>query len=159
MTKLAPRRAVLVAGAAAVAVTDLLVKAWAESALEAGLALGPVDLVLSHNPGVAFSLGADAPAALVVALTGLVIVAIAVVAWRAAPTWDCWRLAAVTAILGGGCGNWIDRSLDGVVTDYLHSGWWPTLNLADTAIVTGVVLLALLELRSPRQPAGTDTSG
>lgn len=51
MTKLAPRRAVLVAGAAAVAVTDLLVKAWAESALEAGLALGPVDLVLSHNPG------------------------------------------------------------------------------------------------------------
>ena len=33
--------------------------------------------------------------------------------------------------------------MDGVVTDYLHTGWWPTFNLADTAIVVGALLLVL----------------
>lgn len=35
----------------------------------------------------------------------------------------------------------------GVVTDYFHSGWFPTFNLADTAIVTGAGLLVLTTAR------------
>ncbi|WP_131104457.1 signal peptidase II [Ornithinimicrobium sufpigmenti] len=153
-------RAALCVGAGAVAVLDLGGKAWAERALATRrLEAGPVDLVLGYNPGVAFSLGADAPAALVLTVTGLVIATIAALAWRAAPTWTPWRVIAVAAVLGGALGNFIDRALDGVVTDYLHTGWWPTFNLADTAIVTGAVLLVLLELRPPRHPVRTDTRG
>lgn len=137
---------------------DLGVKAWAERALVAGRReAGPVDLVLGYNPGVAFSLGAGAPAMLVLTLTGLIVGTIVVLAWRGAPAWTWGRVTAVTAILGGALGNLIDRALDGVVTDYLHTGWWPTFNLADALIVTGAVLLVMLELRPPRRPAARET--
>ena len=45
----------------------------------------------------------------------------------------------------------VDRARDGVVTDYLHTGWWPTFNLADTFLVTGFIVIALLHAR-PEQP-------
>ena len=35
----------------------------------------------------------------------------------------------------------IDRTVDGRVTDYFHTGWWPTFNLADTYLTCGVVLV------------------
>jgi signal peptidase II len=38
-----------------------------------------------------------------------------------------------------------------MVTDYLHTGWWPTFNLADALIVRGAVLLVLATVL--RQPA------
>ncbi len=44
-------------------------------------------------------------------------------------------------ILGGAIGNLIDRILFGAVTDFISIGWWPTFNLADSALVVGVVLL------------------
>ena len=47
--------------------------------------------------------------------------------------------------------NLTDRLGDGVVTDYLHSGWWPTFNLPDVAIVAGSVLLVLAEFRRPAE--------
>ncbi len=40
---------------------------------------------------------------------------------------------------GGAAANLVDRAADGVVTDYLHSSWWPTFNLADTFIVLGAI--------------------
>ncbi len=36
------------------------------------------------------------------------------------------ELAALVLILGGAVANLADRAADGVVTDYLHTGWWPT---------------------------------
>ena len=48
---------------------------------------------------------------------------------------------ALAALLTGALANLADRASDGVVTDYLHTGWWPTFNLADTLIVIGGVLL------------------
>ena len=39
---------------------------------------------------------------------------------------------------------------DGVVTDYLHTGWWPTFNLADTFLVAGFIVIALLHARPER---------
>ncbi|MDI3422275.1 signal peptidase II [Streptomyces luteolus] len=49
--------------------------------------------------------------------------------------------------------NLIDRAADGVVTDYLHSGWWPTFNLADAFIVCGGLLLVALSWRD-HEPQG-----
>lgn len=42
-----------------------------------------------------------------------------------------------------------DRAGLGVVTDYMHSGRFPALNLANTAIVTGAALRVLTTRRQP----------
>jgi len=127
---------------------DLTAKVWAQNQLSAtGVELGPVDLRLGYNSGVAFSVGANAPAWLVVAVTAAITAAVAVFAWRAARHGGRAELAALALILGGAVANLADRAADGVVTDYLHTGWWPTFNLADTAIVTGALLFAVTAWR------------
>ena len=150
------RRALLLGAAAAVAGIDLAAKAWAKRSLPpGGIEAGPVDLRLAYNSGVAFSAGADAPAALVLTVTAVVTAAVAVFAWRAAPRGSRTHLAAIALLLGGAVANLVDRAGDGVVTDYLHTGWWPTFNLADTAIITAAILLAMTSWRRGRsdQPA------
>ncbi|HEY8425972.1 MAG TPA: signal peptidase II [Limnochordales bacterium] len=42
---------------------------------------------------------------------------------------------------GGASGNLVDRLRDGAVLDFIDVAAWPVFNLADTAIVAGVVLL------------------
>lgn len=49
--------------------------------------------------------------------------------------------------LGGAIGNLIDRIRLGHVTDFLDFGPWPIFNLADTAIVAGVVVLGWMMLQ------------
>lgn len=151
------RRVVAGTIAASVVAVDLSAKAWAQSALQGRVVpLGPVDLRLAYNPGVAFSVGASAPAGTVLAVTALITVAVAVFAWRTAATPDRGRLGALALVLGGAVANVVDRGRDGVVTDYLHSGWFPTFNLADTAIVVGAGLLVLSSLRHGGASDGDD---
>jgi len=146
----ARRRAGLLIGAAAVASTDLVAKAWAQQSLPpSGVEVGPVDFVLAYNPGIAFSVAADAPRALVITITSAITLAVAAVAWRVARESTQIMTAALAAILGGAVANVVDRAGDGVVTDYLHTGWWPTFNLADAAIVTGAALLVLTSWQRP----------
>ena len=63
-----------------------------------------------------------------------------------------WALAL---ILGGAVGNVIDRVLHGYVVDFIqvHShGWYfPSFNVADSAITVGAVLLIIDELRRVRR--------
>ena len=66
-----------------------------------------------------------------------------------------WLAAALTA--GGALGNVIDRIQGGSVVDMLHTGWWPTFNLADVFICIGVAVLALSAVRNKNEddlPAG-----
>nr|WP_321573397.1 signal peptidase II [Georgenia subflava] len=127
---------------------DLGLKAWAGRALADGQAveLGPVQLRLGFNSGVAFSLGANLPAGVVLGVTGLIIVAMAIFAWRATRTATLPARLALAAILAGAVANLLDRAADGVVTDYLHTGWFPTFNLADVFIIAGAVALVLVSL-------------
>ncbi|AEI10791.1 MULTISPECIES: signal peptidase II [Cellulomonas] len=144
----AGRRVAAALGVTLVAAVDLAAKAWAVAALQDRvIPVGPVDLRLAYNPGVAFSVGAGAPTWLVLTVTSLVTAAVGVVAWRTAAAPSRERLAALALVLGGAVANLVDRAGDGVVTDYLHSGWFPTFNLADTAIVIGAALLVLTGLR------------
>nr|WP_024127510.1 signal peptidase II [Streptomyces sp. F12]AHE40246.1 Putative signal peptidase [Streptomyces sp. F12] len=144
------RRIGMLVVAAAFASADLGLKVWAERALADGpIEGGPLDLQLAHNPGVAFSVGASAPGWMVLAVTGLITTAVAVALWRTAPTARRLWGIALAAILGGAVANLIDRTADGVVTDYLHSGWWPTFNLADTFIVLGGLAVVALSFREP----------
>ncbi|MFP5319146.1 MAG: signal peptidase II [Acidimicrobiia bacterium] len=138
---------------AAVAIAvDLATKAWATTALaDRGIDLpGPLDLRLAYNRGVAFGLFDGAPPVLMIALTGALTVVLGLMAWRAA-------IPAVPAglMLGGAVANLLDRLIGGSVVDVLHTGWWPTFNLADSFITVGAGLLALLSLRPERDEQAT----
>ena len=52
----------------------------------------------------------------------------------------------VGLILGGALGNLADRARDGAVIDFIDPIAWPAFNLADAAIVVGVLgLLYVVE--------------
>lgn len=140
------RRRAFVAVAVAAASMDLISKLAASRWLrDRAIDLpGPLDLRLGHNPGVAFGLGNAAPPWLMVTLTALVAAGIAVAGWRG----KFASMIGVGLVVGGAVANVIDRSEAGSVVDMLYLGWWPTFNLADVWITTGVGLLMLGELRN-----------
>ncbi|GAC1363635.1 MAG: hypothetical protein NVSMB32_05390 [Actinomycetota bacterium] len=133
---------------------DQVSKALAASLLASGQPALPVggffDLQLTRNPGGAF--GILASSTLLFFLATIVIVA-AVLVWGLrtgqAPL-------ALGLVAGGGLGNLLDRifrspgGLHGKVVDFIHFHFWPTFNLADSAIVIGVGMLIVLELRPRR---------
>ena len=140
------RRALLAFTAAGVAAMDLVIKAVAERRLRSPLDLGLIQLQLVHNPGVAFSVGQALPAWTVLALTASIALALLAYAWAVVPDSRPVARLALGVVLGGALGNLLDRASDGVVTDYLHTGWFPTFNLADTLIVVGAATLTLTHL-------------
>lgn len=145
----------MLVSAAVLAAADLGIKALAEALLSNGATvdLGLVNLKLLYNTGVAFSLGADLAPWLVVAATATIVLAMAWYAVSTAPAMPALSRAGAAMVLGGGAGNLVDR-LDGRgVVDYLHSGWFPTFNLADVFVTAGVGLYILgTLLASPEQP-------
>ncbi|MCO4254523.1 signal peptidase II [Pseudarthrobacter cellobiosi] len=150
-------RTVLLLVAAVLAAADLVVKAVAEALLSTGTTadLGPINIRLLYNRGVAFSLGADLAPWVVIAATGLIIAALIWYTVSSAPIMTGLSRAGASLLLGGAVGNFIDR-LDGQgVVDYLHSGWFPTFNLADAFVTTGVALLVLGTI-FPRRPQTGD---
>ena len=46
--------------------------------------------------------------------------------------------------------NVADRAQGGTVVDMLYTGWWPTFNVADIAIVCGGIALVITGLRATR---------
>jgi signal peptidase II len=53
--------------------------------------------------------------------------------------------------LGGALGNLIDRFTQGAVTDFLDFGPWPVFNIADAAVVAGVILMGYVLLQDERK--------
>ena len=149
-------RTVLLLWAALLAGADLTVKALAEAVLSNGTTtdLGPISIRLLYNRGVAFSLGADLAPWIVIAATGLIIAALTWYTVSSAPAMTGLSRAGAVLLLGGAVGNFIDRLDGNGVVDYLHSGWFPTFNLADVFVTTGVVLLILGTIRSPPTRTG-----
>ena len=62
---------------------------------------------------------------------------------------------ALSSILGGAVGNVVDRLMHGYVVDFLqfhYAGWYfPSFNLADSAITVGAACLILDELLRVRR--------
>ena len=106
--------------------------------------LGPLDLTLSHNRGVAFGL-ASGGGGLLVALTMAALAFVAYLFSRDPTRWGMW--VAVGLLAGGAIGNLADRIRDGAVVDYVDFLSWPPFNLADVSITAGVLLLAWSYLR------------
>ena len=62
---------------------------------------------------------------------------------------DLPQVFALSAVFGGAIGNYIDRLRFKYVIDFLDFHWkeaytWPAFNVADMAIVGGVMLLLLI---------------
>lgn len=145
------RRVTVLVVAASAAVIDLGAKAVSEARLsDSTVDLGLLELRLGYNDGVAFSMGRTLPVGVIVAATAAISLAIIAYAWRRAPYAGPVERIAGGAIIGGAVANVLDRARDGVVTDYLHTGWWPTFNLADTFLVTGLLVIGGLQLRPER---------
>lgn len=133
------RRTMAVA-AVSVLVADAASKVWASAFLVAPVPLvGSLSLQLGHNPGVAFGIGSALPVWAVLVVTGVLCGGIA---WAG---WAGWLQPPLAAglIVGGAVGNLVDRMFGGSVVDMIHLTWWPTFNLADVAICTGVALMAV----------------
>lgn len=120
---------------------------------------GLLNLIHTHNPGVAFSMFANAHSPAVRFL--LVLFSVGVIVFL------FWLLAAGRAggkmgqigmalIIGGAVGNVVDRLTQRGVTDFidLHLGsyHWPTFNVADSAIVVGAALVLLELFRDWNRP-------
>ncbi|OZD70506.1 signal peptidase II [Rhodococcus sp. 06-1059B-a] len=120
----------------------LAVGYWAQEALPSSpIPLPVLELRLAFNRGVAFSLGNSLPLWVIVAVTATITAGLAVYGWRSAGRGNRVTTVALALILAGALSNVLDRIVDGAVTDYFHTGWWPTFNLADVYITIGVVLL------------------
>lgn len=105
-------------------------------------------LTYIHNPGAAFGIHVgDHSRYLFMALSVAALAALLLM-YRATPPGDRVRLTAIALITGGALGNLADRirSARGVI-DFLDVGIgtvrWPVFNIADVAVTTGAVLLAL----------------
>lgn len=106
--------------------------------------LGPLELTLSHNRGVAFGLAGGAGIGLVLLTLG----ALGLIGYlfaRDPGRPGMWVASGMVA--GGALGNLADRIFAGEVTDYIAVGSWPPFNLADIAITCGVLLLAWIYVR------------
>lgn len=149
----------LLGAAAAVLALDQITKQLALAALADGdyeVIPGILWFRLAFNSGGAFGILQGVPEFFLVA-TALVVVVILVWAHRL----EDRRLAVPLGILlGGGLGNVADRlfrGFDGRVVDFIDLRWWPTFNVADMAIVSGIALTLLLSARSAgREPASSE---
>ncbi|NBU89639.1 MAG: lipoprotein signal peptidase [Betaproteobacteria bacterium] len=119
---------------------------------------GFFNLVRVHNTGAAFSFLAQAGGWQRWFFVGLGAAASVFIVWmlKSHPTQKLFCFA-VSMILGGALGNVIDRLLHGHVVDFLQfrfgfleplfpGGYFPSFNVADSAITLGAICLILDEI-------------
>ena len=124
---------------------------------------GWFNLVRAHNAGAAFSFLANAGGWQRWFFVGLGVLASGFIVWmlRSHPTQKLFCFA-VSMIMGGALGNVIDRLLHGHVVDFLQfhfdflaplfpGGYFPSFNLADSAITFGAACLILDEVLRVRR--------
>jgi signal peptidase II len=105
-------------------------------------------LTYIYNPGAAFGLHLGERSRFIFLALALVAVVVLFFMYRSTPVSDRMRRLAVALVTGGALGNVVDRirSPRGVV-DFLDFGIgelrWPVFNVADMAVTTGAILLAI----------------
>jgi signal peptidase II len=114
------------------------------------------NLVRAHNAGAAFSFLAGAAGWQRWFFVGLGVAASIFIVWmlKTHPGQTLFCLA-VSLILGGALGNVIDRLMHGYVVDFLQVHWrgwyFPSFNVADSAITLGAASLILDEILRVRR--------
>jgi signal peptidase II len=143
-----------------VVLLDQLTKWWAKETLVAGPCgvdgdgcihlVGSLRLHLVFNTGAAFSTGGGLGP-----LFGLIAFCMALFLLNMARSRsDVVGPVILGVISGGALGNLVDRLaraedgfLTGSVVDFIDAQWWPVFNVADSAVVVGVLLFAVLAFR------------
>ncbi len=135
----------------ALIVFDQWTKGWIERHYELG-EYTPVffwlDIIRLHNPGAAFSFLADASGwqrwfftIFAVGVSVMLVIWLRKVRLKTEPI----LAIALALVLSGAVGNVIDRIEHGYVVDFIHVHWqqayFPAVNVADSAITTGAILL------------------
>lgn len=150
-------------GAVAIAAADQAIKSVVLTAQPHVTVIpGFFAISLATNTGAAFSLFREFPRILTV--SGILVLAgLLGYLWQQAGAATRLERTAVSLLMGGAMGNLIDRLRLGYVVDYLDvfvgDDHWPTFNLADSAVSTGIACLVLVMLRGrlaalDRPPAG-----
>ncbi len=114
----------------------------------------------TYNPGAAFSFLAEAGgwqkyffATLAIGISGMLTY------WLSRTPRGHWREALpFSLVIGGALGNLIDRLLHGHVVDFIQWHWkevyyYPSFNIADSAIVGGAIALVVFGVFSSRSKA------
>ena len=121
------------------------------------------NIVRAHNAGAAFSFLAGASGWQRWFFVGLGLVAAVFIIWMLRRHGEQKLFSfALVMILGGALGNVIDRLLHGHVVDFLQfhwrfleplfpGGYFPSFNVADSAITLGAICLIVDELRRVRR--------
>ncbi len=116
-----------------------------------------LNMTLHFNTGAAFSFLSDAGGWqrwFFSAVAGIASAVIAVWLTRLRPQ-ETLLAASLSLILGGAIGNLCDRLQFGYVVDFIsvhyHAWYYPTFNVADSAVTVGAVLMILDTLRQWRE--------
>lgn len=108
---------------------------------------GFFSLVLAFNTGAAFSFLRDVEGWPRYLFSAVAIAAGCLIVWLLRRGGDRWYCAGLALILGGAAGNLWDRLTLGHVVDFLLFHWdrwyYPTFNVADSAITVGAAFLIL----------------
>jgi len=115
---------------------------------------GWVKLTYVENHGAAFGLLQNQ--SLFFIAVGLLVVAGILIGHRFVPAHQTALAVCLGMQLGGATGNMLDRIRYGHVFDFVDLSFWPVFNVADSAIVIGVMILAYHLLSSPSEqhPSG-----
>jgi signal peptidase II len=140
-------------------VTKALVKAKLPLYDSVNVIPGMLDITHATNTGAAFGIlnGVEFPyKAVVMVLVALIALAAVGLYALSLPAEQRVARAGLALILGGACGNLIDRAVAGRVLDFVDVYWrdyhfW-AFNVADSAITVGVALMLLDVLGVGRAP-------
>ena len=154
---------VFILTAAAVLVIDQLAKFVVRStmALEAHVPLwqNVFRLTYVHNPGAAFGLFPGGRPVFI--LTTMLVLFVVAAYWRRVRPTQWPVVIALALVTAGALGNLIDRAALGFVTDFFDFNLidFPVFNVADSAVVVGVIMLMGWILFGPEPSGGRTTGG
>ncbi len=139
-------------------VLDLVTKYWVESTLEFGQSIpltGFFNLVLTYNPGAAFSFLSDQSGWQRWFLSGIAgSAALLIIYLLNRYQHEQLFCLSLSLILGGALGNLYDRITLGHVVDfldfYIGTYHWPAFNVADSAICIGAALMIYESFRKDK---------
>jgi signal peptidase II len=100
---------------------------------------GVFHFTLVKNTGVAFGLLRNFSQVVFI----FVSISIFVLFWILFRIKSFYERLAISLIIAGAVGNWIDRFRLGFVVDFLDFRVWPVFNVADSCVTVGVGLLVL----------------
>jgi signal peptidase II len=114
--------------------------------------VGPLSIHHVQNSGIAFGLFSSATP-IVTVLTAIAVGWMLYFFARAGARHPVLPVA-LGLLIGGSASNLIDRVRLGHVTDFIDVRFWPAFNLADSFIVSGVVILLVALLAADRRKPG-----